>query len=198
MLQFFVYIWNTNSKVFSPKKSNEMTQNNTVSLPIITSERLTLRSLVTEDQNAIYELRSNTEINKYLDRQPCSSIEQAKNFIDIIKENVEKGGTYYWVITLSDSSEVLGTICLFDISNEKKSCEIGYELSPKFQGQGIMQEAVKSIIHFVFDSLKLNMINAFTHKENQKSTHLLSKLNFVKTDEIATENPNLVKFVLTK
>ncbi len=198
MLQFFVYIWNTNSKVFLPKKSNEMTQTNTSSLPIITSERLTLRSLVTEDQNAIYELRSDKTINKFLDRQPCSSIEQAKNFIEMIKENIEKGGTYYWVITLSDTKEVVGTICLFDISNEKKYCEIGYELNPKFQGKGIMQEAVKSVIHFVFDSLNLNMINAFTHKENQKSTNLLSKLNFVKTDEIATENPNLVKFVLTK
>lgn len=175
-----------------------MTQNNTASLPIINSERLTLRSLATEDQNAIYELRSNSEINKYLDRQPCSSIEEAKSFIDRIKENIEKGGTYYWVITLSNSKKVVGTICLFDISNEKKYCEIGYELNPKFQGKGIMQEAVKSVIHFVFNSLKLNMINAFTHKENQKSTHLLCKLDFVKTEEIAPENPNLVKFVLTK
>lgn len=175
-----------------------MTQHNHPTLPTLLTERLKLRSLTIEDHQEIYELRSNTEINKYLDRQPCSSIEQAKNFIEMIKENIEKGGTYYWVITLSDSKEVVGTICLFDISNEKKCCEIGYELNPKFQGKGIMQEAVKSVIHFVFDSLKLNMINAFTHKENQKSTNLLCKLDFVKTEEIAPENPNLVKFVLTK
>ena len=35
-----------------------------------------------------------------------------------------------------------------------------------------MQEAVKNVINFVFETLKLNVINAFTHKDNEKSTNL--------------------------
>lgn len=175
-----------------------MKKNNAATLPIIRSERLTLRSLFIEDSEAIYELRSDASINKFLDRQPCKSIEDAKNFINNINKNIEKGGTYYWVITLNETKQLVGTICLFDISNEKKCCEIGYELSIKFQGQGLMQEAIKNIIDFVFETLKLNVINAFTHKDNEKSTNLLSKLNFVKSTETDIENPNITWFILKK
>jgi len=175
-----------------------MTKTNAATLPIIRSERLTLRSLFIEDSESIYELRSDASINKFLDRQPCKSLEDAKNFINNINKNIEKGGTYYWVITMSYSKQVVGTICLFDISNEKKCCEIGYELSTKFQGQGLMQEAVKNVIDFVFETLKLNVINAFTHKDNEKSTNLLSKLNFVKSTETDIENPNITWFILKK
>ncbi|MFY8180752.1 MAG: GNAT family N-acetyltransferase [Flavobacterium sp.] len=174
-----------------------MTKTNTAILPIITTERLTLRSLAIDDYKAVYELRSDAKINKFLDRQPCKSIEEAKSFINIINENIDKGGTYYWAITLNETKQLVGTICLFDFTNEK-SCEIGYELRTKFQGQGIMQEAVKNVIDFVFDTLKLKKILAFTHFENQKSTNLLSKLNFVKTTETDNENHNITIYTLTK
>lgn len=174
-----------------------MIKTNAATLPIIRSERLTLRSLYIEDSVTIYELRSDTSVNKFLDRQPCKSIEEAKSFINSINENIEKGGTYYWVITLNETKQLVGTICLFDISNEKKCCEIGYELRTKFQGQGLMQEAVKNVIDFVFETLKLNVINAFTHKDNEKSTNLLSKLNFVKVTETDKENQNLTIYTLT-
>lgn len=174
-----------------------MTKTNTAILPIITTERLTLRSLAIDDYKAVYELRSDAKINKFLDRQPCKSIEDAKSFINIINENIDKGCTYYWAITLNETKQLVGTICLFDFTNEK-SCEIGYELRTKFQGQGIMQEAVKNVIDFVFDTLKLKKILAFTHFENQKSTNLLSKLNFVKTTETDNENHNITIYTLTK
>jgi len=50
----------------------------------------------------------------------------------------------------------------------------------------------------VFETLKLNVINAFTHKDNEKSTNLLSKLNFVKSTETDIENPNITWFILKK
>jgi ribosomal-protein-alanine N-acetyltransferase len=175
-----------------------MTKTNAATLPIIRSERLTLRSLFIEDSEAIYELRSDATINKFLDRQPCKSLEDAENFINNINKNIEKGGTYYWAITLTDTKQLAGTVCLFDFSSEKKCCEIGYELSTKFQGQGIMQEAVKRVIDFAFEKLKLNKILAFTHSENEQSSKLLLKLNFVKATENVIENPNLTMYISTK
>lgn len=170
---------------------------NTAPFPILTTEKLTLRPLSIDDYQAIFDLRSDIEINKFLDRQPCKTIEDAKKFIIMIKENIEKGGTYYWAISLKDTKQLVGTICLFDFSNEKKSCEIGYELMMKFQRQGIMQEALQAVINFVFQTLKLKKVIAFTHSENQNSTNLLLKFNFLKSLETDKENPNLTIFSLT-
>jgi [ribosomal protein S5]-alanine N-acetyltransferase len=175
-----------------------MTKMNTATFPILTTERLTLRRLSIDDHQDIFDLRSDPEINKFLDRQLCKTTEDAKNFIRKINENIEKGGTYYWAISLTDTKQLVGTICLFDFSSEKNSCEIGYELMVKFQGQGIMQEAVKTVINFVFHTLKFKKILAFTHYENQHSTNLLLKFNFLKSIEADKENPSLTIFTLTQ
>lgn len=175
-----------------------MVNRNFTPFPILTTERLTLRQLSTDDQQDIFTLRSDIEINKYLDREPSKTIEDAINFFNKVKDNIEKNNSIYWVITLTATKTFVGTICLFGFSNEENSCEIGYELMTKFQGQGIMQEAAQSVIDFVFQTLKFKKILAFTHHENQNSTNLLLKLNFLKSIEADKENPNLTIFTLTQ
>lgn len=171
---------------------------NTATFPILITKKVTLRQLSIADYQDVFDLRSNPEINKFLDRQLCKTTEDAKKFINKVNENIEKGGTYYWAISLTDTKQLVGTICLFDLSSENKSCEIGYELMVKFQGQGIMQEAAKAVIDFVFQTLKFNKIVAFTHNDNLNSTNLLLKLNFLKAIESDKEFPNLTVFTLTQ
>lgn len=171
---------------------------NPATFPVLTTERLTLRQLSIDDQQAIFALRSDPKINQFLDRQPCKTNEDAINFINKVNENIEKGNAYYWAITLTEAKTLVGTICLFDLSNENNSCEIGYELLPEFQGQGIMKEAVQAVIDFVFQTLKFKKILAFTHRENQHSTKLLLKFNFVQSIETDKENPGLNVFTLTQ
>ena len=174
-----------------------MTKMNSTTFPILKTERLTLRQLLIDDKLDIFALRSDPGVNKYLNRQPCHTVEDAIIFINKVNDNIEKNGTYYWAITLTDSKTILGTICLFDFSSEKSSCEIGYELMTQFQGKGYMKEALKVVIDYVFQNLKVKKILAFTHCENQNSTSLLMKLNFVKSIIPDKENPSLNMFTLT-
>ena len=171
---------------------------NSATFTTLRTARLTLRQLSIDDQQDILALRSDPEINKYLGRQPTKTIEDAINFINKVNENIEKQIALYWAITLTETKTFVGTICLFDFSNENNSCEIGYELMPKFQGQGIMKEATQVVIDYVFQTLKLKKILAFTHCDNQNSTNLLTKFNFVKSIENDKENPDLNIFTLTK
>ncbi len=166
--------------------------------PILTTERLTLRQLSIDDEQAIFALRSDPKINTFLNRPLCTTAEDAINFINRVNDNIEKGNTYYWAITLTDTKTLAGTICLFDFSNENNHCEMGYELMTAFQGQGIMKEAAQVVIDFVFQTLKFRKILATTHYGNQHSTNLLLKFNFVKSLEPDKENPDLNIFTLTQ
>ncbi|OUL61237.1 GNAT family N-acetyltransferase [Flavobacterium sp. AJR] len=165
--------------------------------PILTTERLTLRQLSVEDGSAIFTLRSDTEINKYLSRQASRTIEDAITFINNINDNIKRNDSIYWAITLTKSKIFVGTICLFDFSNEKNKCEIGYELLTNFQGQGIMQEATTKVIDFAFQTMRLKKIEAITHNDNQSSIKLLTKLDFKKSKEADKENPERTIFILT-
>ena len=171
---------------------------NFTTFPTLTTERLTLRQLSIDDRQDILALRSDPEINKYLDRQPSKTTEDAINFINKVNDNFKKNVALYWAITMTETKIFVGTICLFDFSSEKNSCEIGYELMPKFQGQGIMKEAAQVVIDYVFQTLKFKNIFAFTHYDNQHSTRLLSKFNFVKSIETVKENPDLNIFTLAQ
>jgi [ribosomal protein S5]-alanine N-acetyltransferase len=162
--------------------------------PILETARLTLRQLKSHDDKEIFALRSNDNVNKYLGRQASKSIDDATDFIRTINENIQRNDSVYWAITLSGTDRLIGTICLYDFSEDHASAEIGYELLPDFQGKGIMQEAASKVIRFGFQHIGLNSIKAYTHSENQSSTRLLEKLYFKKD----SADGNFTIFKLTR
>ena len=165
--------------------------------PILATERLTLRQLLITDEQEIFTLRSDSEINKYLNRQVSNSIDDARDFINKVNENIHKNDSLYWAITLSDRNILVGTCCLFGFSDENASCEIGYELLTNFQGQGIMKEASEKVIDFAFNTIKVQKIEAFIHKDNQSSIKLLEKLSFRNLHTPDQASPELICFQLT-
>lgn len=164
------------------------------SFPTLITERLTLRQLSMDDQQHILALRSNPEINKYLNREASKTMEDAAKFINRVNDNIQQNNSLYWAITKANS--FAGTICLFNFSNESNSCEIGYELLPEFQGQGIMREAAKKVIDYTFHALQFQTIAAHTHNENRPSINLLTKLHFLNSGNTDSENPALIILTL--
>ena len=171
-----------------------MTGKNFTPFPVLKTGRLTLRQLRSIDDEEIFALRSNDNVNKYLDRKPSKSIDDARNFIQAINENIQRNDSIYWAITCSGTDTLIGTICLFNFSEDHSKVEIGYELLPDFQGKGIMQEAILKVIDFGFQYVGINSIEATTHSENLGSTRLLKKLNFKKH---SAADENFVVFKLT-
>ena len=165
--------------------------------PVLTTERLTLRQLLITDEQEIFTLRSDSEINKYLNRPLSTTLEDARNFINKINENIEKNDALYWAITLRNNNMLIGTIGLFSFSTEKSTCEIGYELLTNFQGRGIMKEALDKVIDYAFNSIKIKTIEAFLHRDNQRSIQLLEKLSFVNSTEPDKANPDLLSYHLS-
>jgi [ribosomal protein S5]-alanine N-acetyltransferase len=173
-----------------------MLNKNFTPFPVLTTERLTLRRLEMNDAQEIFTLRSDSEINKYLDRQPCTNIEDAKNFITMVNANIDKNSSLYWAITFSEKNELVGTICLFGFSDDTGNCEIGYELLTGFQGQGIMKEAAGKVIDYAFNTIKVREIEACFHRDNQRSVKLLEKLSFKDLNRLDDTAPDLLYYHL--
>ena len=164
--------------------------------PVLKTERLTLRQLSLDDDKEIFALRSDKQVNKYIDRDPSNTIEDARKFIHKIAEVVKQNEGIYWAITLTNNDKLVGTICLFNFSKENDKAEIGYELLPAFQGQGIMQEATSKVIEFALDVIGLKAIEANTHLENKNSSKLLEKFKFKKQENIERNSNDM--FVIYK
>ena len=169
-----------------------MEQSNLKNSPILTTERLIIRQLADSDAQEIFLLRSDSLINKYLDRQPSKTLTDALEFIEKIKMNSQT----YWAITQKGNEKLVGTICLFDVSEELRKCEIGYELLTNYQGKGIMLEAANKIIEYAIQTLGLKTIDAYTHQDNQSSTNLLKEMKFTRTDSVEETNSKLILYRL--
>ncbi len=165
---------------------------NQTPFPELRTERLLLRKLKPQDWEVISYLRSDAEINKYVDRPTAETKEEALQFIEKIDGAIASKSAYYWSIVLANTSEMAGTICLWNFSEDRKTAEVGYDLSSSFQGKGIMSEALQQIVGFGFTELKLDMLEAYTHKENLGSSKLLEKqgfqLNQDKKDNYCVDN----------
>ncbi len=162
------------------------------SFPEIKTDRLYLRQLIVSDWEIISYLRSDKLVNTYVDRPKAETREDAVAFIDKINNGIKEGQWLYWGISLKDNPKLIGTICLWNFSENGRVAEVGYDLHPEFQGMGIMNEALKNIITYGFKNLDLDLIEAFTHKKNESSRRLLEKnnfgCNFDKVDEYNKNN----------
>lgn len=149
--------------------------------PEIESKRLFLRNIEASDCKEILFLRSDKNVNKFIERpesRRTKNTSDAIKFIKELNENIENSKSIAWGITLKNDSKIIGTICLWNFSQNNKNAEVGYDLNPQFQGKGIMNEALKSILEYGFDSLNLDFIEAYTHRANESSKKLLEKNKF--------------------
>ncbi len=150
-----------------------------IPFPELETLRLRLRQLLPSDDQGIFKLRSDPDVNTYLGRELAKSINEARSHIGRINDGVSGGKSLYWVICMKEQQELIGTICLWNFSANQDEAEVGYELLPAFQGMGIMDEALREIIRYAIEDMKLNTILAYTHKLNSKSSRLLTNNKFM-------------------
>ena len=154
--------------------------NNICPFPILQTERLSLRKLSPDDAEEIFFLRTDENINKYIDRTRAKTIDDAYNFINKTNQSIDNNELIDWAIIFKNDSGLIGSICLWNFSREENKAEVGYELLPDFQGKGIAQEAMLVVLDYGFNVMLLNKIEADTRKENLASTKLLEKFNFIR------------------
>ena len=162
----------------------------------LSSKRLILRKPVQDDAKEIFNLRSDEQVNQYLDRETATSIEDAVTFIEKILAVINKNEGCYWAICLKENPTLVGTICYFDFSSEQATAEVGYELHPFYQHRGIMQEALTAVLHYGFQVLQLKSITAFPSADNVPSIRLLERNGFKKENDGQKREGDLVRFIL--
>jgi ribosomal-protein-alanine N-acetyltransferase len=149
--------------------------------PEIKTERLLLRKIEESDWDVILFLRSDKTVNKYIERPENRKTKNKEDAIKFIKdraEDIENFKSISWGISLKNNSEIIGTIDLWNFSNNNKIAEVGYGLNPKYYNKGIMSEALKQVIEFGFKELNFEKIEAYTHTDNESSKKILEKNGF--------------------
>lgn len=148
--------------------------------PVLETNRLILRRMVEEDVDAIYALRSNPEVMKYIPKT-CESREVALEFFKTIDNNLMKNEGITWAIAMKENpSKMIGSIGIWRFQPENFRGEVGYYLLPDFWRKGILKEALRPVLEFAFGKIGLHSIEAIIDPENIASENLLVAFDFKK------------------
>lgn len=167
---------------------------NFIPFPFLKTQRLEFNQLEEKDIDSFFKLRSSPKTNEFIQREIPKKVNDLLPYIEKIRNGILNNEHIYWVIKKEE--QLIGTICLWNFSDDKLTAEIGYELHPDFHKKGFMTEAIQKIVHFGFSKLNLKAIEAFTHKNNEGSIALLNKNNFVyqpKRRDIGFENNRIFR-----
>ena len=148
--------------------------------PVLSSGNVVLRQLHEHDAPAIFRLRSDEKLMKFIPRLRATSVEDARLLIENFNSGLPDNSSIIWGITLKDEDQVIGTIGYRTISKENYRAEIGYMLHHDYHGKGIIGRALEAAVRYGFEVMKLHSIVAVVDAENTASLKLLEKNKFIK------------------
>ena len=99
---------------------------------------------------------------------------------EILWQFMDKGEV--WAIVDKKTHKVIGSLGLHpDRRRDNPNCRsIGYVLSKDFWGQGLMTEAVRQVMRYAFDTLRLDMLTVYHYPFNDRSRRVIEKCGFVR------------------
>lgn len=142
----------------------------------IETERLILRQFVIEDAEAMYENWAKDDaVTQYLTWPTHKDSGISRMVIESWLKEYEKQEYYQWAIELKELQEVIGSISVVHINEDLGSVEIGYCIGKQFWNQGITSEALKALIRFFFEEVKVSRIEARHDPLNPNSGKVMMK-----------------------
>jgi len=131
-----------------------------------------------KDKEAFFHYRSLPEIYKYQSWRP-GCIEEIEEFVSgNVAVQLNTPDTWLQAAVCLHEGQMIGDIGIHFIDVDQ--IEIGYTLSPEYQGNGYAFEAVKAVINCAFTEWKKHRITASVDPNNIQSIKLLKKFGFRK------------------
>lgn len=143
---------------------------------IIETERLILRRMTIDDAQDMFDnWASDDDITMYMTWQTHQSLETSKEYISFVLNNYNNPDYYEWIIEYKESGKAVGSIGCINVNKNMESVEAGYCLSKKYWNKGIMSEALKSVIEYLFKEAEVNRIESFHLPPNTASGKVMQK-----------------------
>lgn len=145
---------------------------------ILTTPRLILRPWKESDVQDFYEYARVDGVGQMAGWNPHKSLEESATILKLFMKGKK-------TFAIEHNGKVIGSL---GIEEYKENCypeldalqgrEIGYVLSKEYWGRGLMPEAVKAVINWLFFDQKLDFIIVGHFDHNTKSKRVIEKCGF--------------------
>ena len=152
-----------------------------ISGTIIETERLILRPFEQSDLDDFYEYASVEGVGEMAGWKHHENKEKSQSILDLF---ITEDKTF--AIVLKENNKVIGSLGVEEYGMEQvlseffdyQGREIGYVLSKDYWGKGLMPEAVKAVIDYLFNVQKLDFLTCGYYVFNNQSKKVQEKCGF--------------------
>lgn len=145
---------------------------------LIKTDRLIMRPWKQSDLADFYEYARVDGVGQMAGWMPHSSIEKSQEILSLFIEGKHDFALEY-------NGKVIGSLGIKEYNDENYpefaalyGCEIGYVLSRAYWGQGLMPEAVKAVISWLFNIENVDFILCGHFIHNNQSKRVIEKCGF--------------------
>jgi ribosomal-protein-alanine N-acetyltransferase len=144
-------------------------------MKLLETKRLILRNWKITDLDDLYEYSKNPNVGPRAGWKPHKNKEVSKEVLQSFIKSDE-----IWAIVYKENNKVIGSIGNHkDVKrNLFKARMIGYVLSEEYWGKGIMIEAVKRVIKYLFEERKYELVSCYHYDFNCQSKRVIEKCGF--------------------
>lgn len=140
------------------------------------TDRLILRRFTLLDAPKMFENWANSDdVTKFLTWQPHTSINQTEEVIKQWINSYSEPNFYQWAIELKEIGEPIGSISVVKIDETIDEIITGYCVGKNWWGRGIVAEAYKCVIGFLFKEVGVNRIMGRHDTNNPNSGKVMLK-----------------------
>jgi ribosomal-protein-alanine N-acetyltransferase len=148
--------------------------------PTLLSERLWLTSFAMADAQAVFEYARNPRVSEHTTWLTHRSVADAKAFIEMVQSYETE---FCWAIRLEEDGRARGAI-EFGLGDEETG-SVHYVLAEELWNQGIMTEAVCTVVGWAFRSFaSLQRVETGATSANFGSRRVLEKCGFRLTEVV--------------
>lgn len=138
------------------------------------TERLVLRRPVHGDAAAVFdEYARDREVTRYLTWRPHATLDDTRSFLLRCDDGWDSGTDLTWALSFAGNDHVIGMIGLRPRGHKP---DIGYVLSRRYWGQGLMPEAAAALVHMAFRDPSVYRVWALCDVENRASARVMEKV----------------------
>lgn len=145
---------------------------------VLHTERLILRAWKSDDLDDLYEYASVEGVGSMAGWKKHESLDESKC---ILNKFINDKSTF----AIEHQGKVIGSVGIDEYRTEnypelddKKCREIGYVLSKEYWNRGLMTEAVKEVIRYLFEEVGLDVILCGHFIWNKQSARVQEKCGF--------------------
>lgn len=149
--------------------------------PEIITDKVILRKIVEADTEGLFAIYSNERVFTYIPGDVKKKKDTVQNMIGHFERDFNKHKMIFLGIYLPEAPDrIVGVAEMFDYDDKVNMITIGYRLKEDDWGKGIAAHTVEAMIHYLFQTVGVNRIQAFVMPENERSQRVLEKNNFAK------------------